>query len=45
MKLRDYTSAQCKLTYTCPDGFRNLYSDITCSLDGTYDKKALCIPV
>lgn len=45
MKLRDYATAPCKLKYTCPEGFKSLYSVINCRLDGTYDKKALCIPV
>ncbi len=44
LKLRDYTNTQCSLKYICPNGFKSLYSEIKCLLDGSYDKKALCIP-
>ncbi len=45
LKLRDYATPPCKLKYKCAEGFKSLYSEINCKLDGKYDRKALCIPI
>lgn len=43
LKLRDYTVPPCKLEYTCAAGYKKLYDEIECLIDGTYDKKAFCV--
>ena len=43
-KLRDFVEPPCQLDYSCEKGFKKLYEEIECRLDGAYDKKAFCVP-
>ena len=43
LKIRDYFEPPCQLDYTCDTGFKKLYDEIECSMDGSFDKKAYCV--
>ena len=44
IKLRNFVEPECQLEYSCIEGYINLYKEIECNVDGTFNKKAICVP-
>lgn len=44
LKIRNYVEPECQLEYSCYSGYISLYKEIECGIDGSFNKKAICVP-